>query len=277
MKKHPREQKEYPYLFESPDELVRLEIKTDLEAVRKEAIWCEVKPGMRVLDVGCGTGKTSCLLHELVQPGGTVLGIDCSEERVKFAETKYGREGLQFQIVDITTPETDLGNFDLVWVRLLLEHYRQESFQIVKTLTSCLKNGGCLCLMDLDHNCLSHYEMSKPLNKYLLSIMNVLEERYDFDPYAGRKLYAHLYDLGYEDICVEMVPYHLIYGKAKQSDIFNWTKKIETVSERIRETCRNYPGGYEAFRLDFKSFLEDPRRFTYTPLILCKGRKSRLL
>ena len=40
------------YLMESPEEAVRLEMKTEPGAVRKQAQWCGVKPGLRVLDVG---------------------------------------------------------------------------------------------------------------------------------------------------------------------------------------------------------------------------------
>lgn len=35
-----------------------------------------LKPGARVLDVGCGSGYLVGILHELVQPGGTTVGID---------------------------------------------------------------------------------------------------------------------------------------------------------------------------------------------------------
>ena len=35
----------------------------------------------------------------------------------------------------------------------------------------------------------------------------------------------------------------------------------------------DYPGGSDGFIKDFNEFFHDPRRFTYTPLILCTGRK----
>ena len=44
------------YLMENLEEAIRLEMKTDPEAVRKQALWCGLKPGMRVLDAGCGPG-----------------------------------------------------------------------------------------------------------------------------------------------------------------------------------------------------------------------------
>ena len=78
--------------MENTEEIVRLELKTDPEAVRKQALWCGLKPGLRVLDVGCGTGKITSILHELIQPGGEILGVDYSEERIRYAKQHYARE-----------------------------------------------------------------------------------------------------------------------------------------------------------------------------------------
>jgi hypothetical protein len=101
-----------------------------------------------------------------------------------------------------------------------------------------------------------------------------LDQEYNFDTYAGRKLYAYLYDLEFENIQMHLMAHHLIYGKnIREGDIFNWIKKVEIAAKRLSNMFESYPGGYETFFLDFKNFFLDPRRFTYTPLILCKGRK----
>jgi SAM-dependent methyltransferase len=55
-------QQAQPYLMESEEEAVRLDLKTDPDAVRKQALWCGVKAGLRVLDAGCGPGKTTSIL-----------------------------------------------------------------------------------------------------------------------------------------------------------------------------------------------------------------------
>ena len=61
------------YLMEHAEETSRLERKTDPSYVEAQARWCGLKPGQRVLDAGCGPGKTTSILHSLVQPGGSVL------------------------------------------------------------------------------------------------------------------------------------------------------------------------------------------------------------
>lgn len=262
------------YLMDNLEEEIRLEIKTDPNAVFQEAAWCGVKPGMRVLDAGCGPGKTSSILYRMIQPGGALLGVDYAEKRIAYARKHYGGSpGLDFQVHDVRNSLDGAGQFDLIWVRFVLEYNLVESHEIVKNLTDCLKPGGCLCLIDLDHNCLSHYEMPPAMEKILFQLMAKISTDFNFDPYAGRKLYAYLYDLGYKNIDMHLIGHHLIFGKARETDIFNWTKKMELVTVKLRILFDDYPGGHEAFSNDFKTFFLDPRRFTYTPLILCKGIK----
>lgn len=267
-------QRKHAYLMENEEEVIRLELKTDEEAVRRQALWCGLQPGMRVLDVGCGPGKTTAILHDLVQPGGSAVGIDFSRERLSFARENYGhREGLEFKLADFTDPPEELGKFDLIWVRFILEYYRKESPAIVRKLTNLLRPGGYLCLLDLDYNCLSHYELPAGMGELLSKLMARLDAEYNFDTFAGRKLYAYQFDAGLEDIEMNLMPHHLIYGKLRDADLFNWMKKVEVNAERLKDLFCGYPGGYDGFFTDFQRFLLDPRRFTYTPLILCKGRK----
>ena len=69
----------------------------------------------------------------------------------------------------------------------------------------------------------------------------------------------------------------MIYGEIRDVDSYNWTKKIEVTAKRLADLFETYPGGYQGFFMDFREFLHDPRRFTYTPLIMCKGRKPKNL
>lgn len=265
----------FEYLMENVEESIRLEVKTDPEAIRRQARWCGVKPGMRILDAGCGPGKTTSLLLEMIQPGGRAVGLDYSDKRIAYAKEHYGHlPGVDFQVHDLRDPlGKDIGLFDLIWVRFVLEYDIKESPDIVRNLTACLKPDGVLCLLDLDYNCLSHWELPSGMEEILHKIMAEVERHFNFDAYSGRKLYSYLYDLGYRDIAVDMVPHHLIYGAVREADAFNWTKKVEVASVRMKHLFEKYPGGYSAFFEDFRRFFHDPRRFTYTPLILCRGMK----
>ncbi|KAF0220480.1 MAG: type 11 [Geobacteraceae bacterium] len=261
------------YLMESPEEVLRLDLKTDNKVTEKQALWAGIKPGMRIADVGCGSGKTTSRLYELVQPGGTAVGIDIAEQRILFAKEHYGVTGIEFKCRDAREPLEDLGMFDFVWVRFLLEYYRSNSFDMVKNISRLVKPGGIMCLIDLDHNCLSHFGISEKMERTIHSAMKVLENKANFDPYVGRKLYSYLYDLGFQDIDTNVAGHHVIFGELKESDAFNWMRKVEVAPKKIGFQFSEYEGGYEEFLDEFKRFFADPRRFTYSPIISCRGRR----
>jgi 2-polyprenyl-3-methyl-5-hydroxy-6-metoxy-1,4-benzoquinol methylase len=262
------------YLMENSEEALRLDVKTDPDAVRKQALLCGIGPGARVLDGGCGSGKTTSILHEMSQPNGFILGLDFSEDRIHFAKEHYGKtDGIGFLQRDLRGALADLGQFDFIWIRFVLEHYREGAIDIIKNITACLKPNGRLCLLDLDYNCLSHFPMKPEMESMLQKLIGEMMHNFNFDPFVGRKLYTYLYDLGFQDIEVNLFPHHLIYGELRSSDDFNWIKKIEMASMKAKDLFQEYPGGYDTFFHDFNTFFHDPRRFTYTPLMICTGKK----
>lgn len=261
------------YLMENDEEISRLEMKTDPEEVRRQALWAGLKPGMRVADIGCGPGITTAMLYDMVQPGGTIVGVDGSIKRIAHARERYSGEGMEFACLNVLGPLDSLGEFDFVWVRFFLEYYKSNSFDIVRNISRVLKPGGILCLIDLDHNCLNHFGLSPKLERTIVAAMKVLEEKANFDPYAGRKLYSFLYDLRYQEIDVKVGAHHLIFGKSKEADAFNWLKKVKVVSDKIDLGFEEENWGCEEFVNEFNEFFLNTRRFTYSPVISCRGRK----
>jgi ubiquinone/menaquinone biosynthesis C-methylase UbiE len=260
------------YLMESEEETLRLELKTDVNIVQEQAVWAGLKSGMRVADLGCGPGLTTSALHKLVTPNGEAIGVDFSEQRCKYAESNYKVNGIEFICRDIRKPLKDLGLFDFIWVRFVLEYYLNDSFDIVKNIYKILKPGGILCLIDLDHNCLNHYGIPQKLERTIFKISDELQIKANFDPYVGRKLYSFLYDLNLKNIGVDIKAHHNIYGKLNKNDEFNFLKKIEIAPQKIKFNFEDY-NNYLEFINETRDAFRNERRFTYTPIILCKGVK----
>lgn len=264
---------ELKYIMEHADEAIRLDIKTSRADVEKQAFWAGLKPGMRVADIGCGSGKTTSILNELCQPDGQAVGVDGSSERIAHANSRYSAPGLTYCQRNFYEPLDDLGVFDFIWVRFVLEYHRNQAFEIVKNISKILKPGGVLCLIDLDYNCLTHAGIPLRLEKALSNLMKKLESEADFDPYMGRKLYSFLYDLGFGDLSVDLSAHHLITGTLNDVDAYNWDKKVQVAAKNSNYSFEEYDGGFEEFFDEFKRFFNDPRRFTYTPLICARGIK----
>lgn len=62
--------------------------------VRHLLRYLDVRPGQRVLDVGCGSGWTTALIAHLVGPEGEVLGVEIVEDLVDFGRANLAGAGV---------------------------------------------------------------------------------------------------------------------------------------------------------------------------------------
>ena len=67
---------------------------------RRAAARLSLKPGERVLEIGCGTGRNFPFLREAVGPAGKIYGVDLSSGMLRRARTLCGRE--QWENVELT-------------------------------------------------------------------------------------------------------------------------------------------------------------------------------
>ena len=100
-----------------------------------------IKPGERVLDVGCGTGLLAEHIADLVGPEGRVLGVDPLPLRIGLALAK-ARANLTFQVGDAY----DLGDLpssscDVVVLNAVF-HWLPEKTAPLLTFARLLRRGG---------------------------------------------------------------------------------------------------------------------------------------
>lgn len=74
-----------------------------------------IRPGSRVLEVGCGTGKTSCFL---AREGCKVTGLDIRPRMLEKARRRAERQGVAVDWIegDIRSLPFESNQFDVVWV-----------------------------------------------------------------------------------------------------------------------------------------------------------------
>jgi len=107
------------------------------------------KPGMRVLDVGCGAGDVALLARDMVGPQGSVVGIDQDLNILAVARDRARAEGKP----DITFLEASLASFgdpegfDLVVCRFVL-HHQHDPLSFLKALASAVRPGGVLAVLE---------------------------------------------------------------------------------------------------------------------------------
>lgn len=102
-----------------------------------------LKKGLKVLDVGCGTGNLTAHIASLVGQDGSVIGIDPSQERVAIAnERKDANLVFSEGIAEDLSRFAD-SQFDIVFVNSTL-HWVQDQPKALKEFGRVLKPKGYL-------------------------------------------------------------------------------------------------------------------------------------
>lgn len=118
-----------------------------------------LRPGDRVLDVGCGCGQTLLQLAERVGPGGRVVGIDPMEPMLKVAAER-ARSFPQIEIVqaDAATHEFPVASFDALFSRFGVMFF-EDPVAAFRHLRRALRPGGHLafvCWQAIENNPWAH-------------------------------------------------------------------------------------------------------------------------
>ena len=109
-----------------------------------------LRPGDRVLDIGCGTGTLAVLARRL-HPGVEVVGLDPDPKALARARRKAERAGVPIQFDQGFADELPYpdASFDRVFSSLMLHHLGSEVKQrTLAEVRRVLKPGGSFHLVD---------------------------------------------------------------------------------------------------------------------------------
>jgi ubiquinone/menaquinone biosynthesis C-methylase UbiE len=113
-----------------------------------------LRPGLSMLDVGCGSGAITRSIAEKTGSTGRVLGIDPSEHLINQANQQAGDiPGLAFQLGDVYSFDT-AERFDLVTCARTLQWLAQPEAAI-QNMKRFVKPGGHLAILDFNHEKIS--------------------------------------------------------------------------------------------------------------------------
>lgn len=114
-----------------------------------------VRPGMRVLDLGCGTGDLAIAAAEAVGPDGEVVGLDFSPRMLDVAQRKFqrlrGKQSGRFRpfLGRAEDLPIDGQRFDLIVSGFVLRNLYARIGRILQGVHASLKPGGLISFLDL--------------------------------------------------------------------------------------------------------------------------------
>jgi SAM-dependent methyltransferase len=115
----------------------------------------QIKPGDRVLELGCGTGGASERLAGLVGPSGGVVAIHRDGESIRFARQRYRHNHLAFELGWLETLDGELdGAFDGAVVVDLFRDAPDEPSRsrAIAAIWRLVRGGGVIVLITTDRN-----------------------------------------------------------------------------------------------------------------------------
>lgn len=220
------------YLMENPSEGARLEAKNNADEVRRQLEMSGLKPGMKALDVGSGTGAVTRLMAQIAGPN-CATGLDMSAARLEQARTLASEAGLDVRFVsgEVTGSGLPNGEFDYSWSRFVFEYLPdpQLALQEMKRVT---QPGGIVAVADLDGQMETFFPLDEATQTDLSDALQLLAQT-GFDTRVGRKLYHWFLAAGLENVRVDVAPYQIYAGALSERDLSNWREKLVTGTRQL--------------------------------------------
>lgn len=226
-------------------------------------------PGRRAVDLGCGTGELTKVLHETVGAAVTI-GIDNSETMLE-RSAQYAGDGLRFKLGTILrfAPSKPV---DLVFSNAALQ-WVPEHEPLFERLTASLAGGGQLAVqMPANHDHLSHLVAhqiagEEPFRTELGGYIRKV-------PVREPEWYAALLDrLEYSEQHVRMQVY--THHLESRDEVVEWTRGTLLTDYQQRMPAEAFEAFLARYRERLLPQLSDSRPYFYPfKRLLIWGRRA---
>jgi ubiquinone/menaquinone biosynthesis C-methylase UbiE len=158
-----------------------------------------LRPGMDLLDAGCGPGSITIGLAEAVAPG-KVVGIDTNPAAIGAARqlaAEHRVANVSFEVVDLHESPFPPANFDAIFAHAVFQHV-PDAKRAAQSLRKMLRPGGVIGVADADYEG-SIIAPQSPALRRAMKLMVDVRRLSGGDLRVGSKLRAILAAAGVSD------------------------------------------------------------------------------
>ncbi|WP_329113951.1 methyltransferase domain-containing protein [Streptomyces sp. NBC_01353] len=160
----------------------------------------ELRPGLDVLDVGCGPGTITADLAALVAPG-RVTAVDAVEDvldKARAAAAERGLDNVEFAVADVHDLDFPDDSFDVVHAHQVLQHVG-DPVRALREMRRVCRPGGVVAARDSDYGSFAWYP-EPPAMKAWQELYQRVARANGGEPDAGRRLFAWARRAGFTDV-----------------------------------------------------------------------------
>jgi SAM-dependent methyltransferase len=154
-----------------------------------------LRPGVSLLDVGCGPGTITIDFAARVAPG-RVVGLDAARPIVE--QARGLSDSVEWRVGDAYTLDADLHDFHVVHAHQVLQHL-SDPVAALRAWGHACRQGGIVAARDGDYEAFTWYPDDPRLDRWL-ELYRLAARANGGEPDAGRRLLAWAHEAGFEDV-----------------------------------------------------------------------------
>jgi 2-polyprenyl-3-methyl-5-hydroxy-6-metoxy-1,4-benzoquinol methylase len=159
-----------------------------------------LRPGLSLLDVGCGPGTITMDLAARVAPG-RVTALEHTAEALSLARAEAATRGvdaIDFVVGDVHALDFPDGSFDVVHAHQVLQHVA-DPVTALRELRRVCRPGGVVAVRDSDYAAFTWYPELPELAEWIAAYRQAARAN-GGEPDAGRRLLAWAHAAGFADV-----------------------------------------------------------------------------
>jgi SAM-dependent methyltransferase len=197
----------------------------------------QLRPGLDVLDVGCGPGTITVDLAARVAPGH-VVGLDISPAPLDEARALAKQEGLAvtFEAGDVYAVQAPDDSFDVVHAHQVLQHLT-DPVAALREMARVCRPGGVVAVRDGDYGSMAWFPTDEGLNRWL-HVFSGIVRRNGGEPHAGRRLAAWAHAAGLHDLTATATAWCFATPTEREWWSRSWVGRVTATS--FAEQAVNY-------------------------------------
>lgn len=160
----------------------------------------ELRPGLDVLDVGCGPGTITADLAARVAPG-RVTAVDAAAdvlEKARAVADERGLTNVEFAVADVHALDFPDDSFDIVHAHQVLQHVG-DPVQALREMRRVCRPGGVVAARDSDYGAFTWFPEHPGLERWSDLYRRVARAN-GGEPDAGRRLFSWARAAGFAEV-----------------------------------------------------------------------------